>query len=474
MSRLPPIAFALLATVVAAAPAFAAERPPRDPASLATEFCAGCHGPQLTGGTAPNLLDDVWKNGSDDESLLRAIALGFPQAGMTGFNGILTEPEQRELVGYLRRRGRAFALGAIPMNLPPPSVATFKSERHTFRLETVAAPLNTPWSIVFLPGDRMLVSDRIGHLRLIERGVLQPEPVRHTPVPFVKQDGGYLDLIAHPDYARNGWLYLAYTELGTDDPEASMTVIVRGRVQDGAWTDQQLIFRAPQKYYYRDTSHYGCRFLFDPQGNLFFTLGDRGNAAGAQDLSSPLGKIHRVRDDGQPAPGNPFLGRAGAWPSIWSYGHRHPQGLQYHPATGHLWETEHGPRGGDELNRIEPGRNYGWPTISDGQAQSREVIEGTARAGMERPLASWTPSIAPAAIEFYRGERFPQWRDSLFVASLVGQHLRRIETKGDGVTHQEVLFREHGRVRDVVLGPDGYLYVALNNPGRIARLVPAD
>ena len=253
-----------------------------------------------------------------------------------------------------------------------------------------------------------------------------------------------------------------------------MTVIVRGRLKDGAWADQQLIFRAPQKYYFRDTSHFGCRFLFDPQGNLFFTLGDRGNAAGAQDLSSPLGKIHRVRDDGRPAPGNPFLDRPGAWASIWSYGHRHPQGLQYHPATGRLWETEHGPRGGDELNVIEPGRNYGWPTISDGQPQGREIIEGTARPGMERPVVSWTPSIAPAAIEFYRADRFPQWRNSLFVASLVSQHLRRIETDGDRVTHQEVLFREHGRVRDVVTGPDGFIYVALNNPGRIARLVPAD
>jgi glucose/arabinose dehydrogenase len=443
----------------------------RDPAQLATEFCAGCHGPNLTGGTAPSLLDDVWKHGSDDASLLRAIANGFPQAGMTGFTGILTDPEQRSLLDYLRRRGRQFALGLVPVNLPPPDVLAVRSERQAFRLETFASPLNTPWSIVFLPENRILVSDRIGLLRLIENGRLLPDPIRGTPVPFVKQDGGYLDLIAHPRYAENGWLYLAYTELG-EDKQNSMTVVVRGRIRDGTWTDETTLFRAAPKFYFRDTSHYGCRFLFDAEHRLFFTLGDRGNAAHAQDLASPLGKIHRILDDGRPAPGNPFLDRPDALPSIWTYGNRHPQGLQFHPVTGQLWSTEHGPRGGDELNLILPGRNYGWPTISDGLAQSTERIEGTAREGMERPIVSWTPSIAPAAIEFYAGDRYPAWKNNLFVASLVGRHLRRLVLEDNRVVHQEVLFSEQGRVRDVVTGPDGLLYVALNNPGRIARLVP--
>lgn len=463
----------LSALLVAATAARAAQPASRDPAALATELCAGCHGPNLTGGTAPSLLDDTWKFGRDDASVLRAIVTGFPDAGMPGFGHALNEKEQREMLAYLRRRGRQFALGLVPANLPPAPVVTFTTEKHTFRLETVVDSLDTPWSIVFLPGDRILVSDRIGVLRVVDHGQLQPAPIRGTPKPFVKQDGGFLDLIAHPDYARNGWLYLAYTELG-DNQSTSMTVVVRGRIRDGHWVDETTLFRAPQKYYYADTSHYGCRFLFDPDGHLFFTLGDRNSAAEAQDLTSPLGKIHRIRDDGRPAPGNPFLDRPGAWPSIWSFGHRHVQGLQYHPATGKLWATEHGPRGGDELNRLERARNYGWPTISDGLAQSREKIEGTTREGMERPVVSWTPSIAPAAIEFYRGERFPNWKNSLFVASLVGRHLRRIETVGDKVTHQEVLFSEQGRVRDVVTGPDGLLYVALNNPGRIARLVPVE
>ncbi|WP_414660957.1 PQQ-dependent sugar dehydrogenase [Horticoccus sp. 23ND18S-11] len=445
---------------------------PRDPAKLSAEFCVGCHGPNLVGGPAPNLLDDVWKTGSDDDSILRAIRDGNPQANMPPFAATLSEAEQRGMVAYLRRMGRQYALGLIPIVATPPASVTVTTQKHTFRLETVAAPLDTPWGIVFLPDGRMLVSDRVGQIRVIEKGEVKPEPIRGTPKPFVRQDGGYLDLIAHPEYARNGWLYLAYTETG-GTRGGTMTVVVRGRIRDGAWVDQQDIFRAaPEFYPVNDFSHYGCRFLFDREQRLFFTIGDRGRALDAQDLRSPLGKIHRVMDDGRIPPDNPFAGRADALPSVWSYGHRHVQGLQYHPATGKLWATEHGPRGGDELNRIEPGRNYGWPTISRGLPQQREVIEGTERAGMESPLAWWTPSIAPAAIEFYAGDRFPRWKNSLLVASLVGRHLRRIETDGDTVTSQEVLFAEMGRVRDVVTGPDGLIYLALNNPGRIARLVP--
>jgi glucose/arabinose dehydrogenase len=447
---------------------------PRDPARLSAELCVGCHGPNLSGGPAPSLLDNIWKSGSDDDSILRSIANGFPQANMPPFATVLSNEEQRLLLAYIRRLGRQFALGMIAPAVPPPASVTLQSERHSFKLETFAEPLDTPWGIVFLPEGRMLVSDRVGLLRVIEKGVLQPEPIRGTPVPFVRQDGGFLDLIAHPDYAKNGWLYLAYTESGKA-PRSSMTVVVRARIRDGAWVDQTDIFRAGQEHYsVDDYSHYGCRFLFDPTGHLFFTIGDRGKAHDAQDLSSPLGKIHRVMDDGRIPPDNPFAGKPNAMASIWSYGHRHVQGLQYHPVTGQLWATEHGPRGGDELNRIDRGHNYGWPVISYGQPQNREKIEGTSRAGMEQPIAWWTPSIAPAAIEFYNGSRFPKWKNNLFIATLVGRHLRRLEVDGDKVVRQEVLFSEMGRVRDVVTGPDGLIYVALNNPGRIARLVPVE
>lgn len=471
--RLLPVLLAAVLALLGSAPGVSAAAA-RDPAQLAIELCVGCHGPNLAGGTAPSLLDDVWKYGADDESVLRAIRVGFPQANMPGYATVISTEEQQGLLGYIRRLGRQFALGLIPSSVPLPDSITLKSEKHTFRLETFAAPLDTPWGFVFLPDGRILVSDRIGHIRVIENGKLLPAPIRGTPKPFVRQDGGFLDLIAHPDYAKNGWLYLAYTEAGTARG-STMTVVVRGRIKDGAWVDQTDIFRAPQQYYnVNDFSHYGCRFLFDSTGHLFFTIGDRGRARDAQDLTHPSGKIHRVLDDGRIPSDNPFASRPDAWRSIWSYGNRHVQGLQFHPVTGQLWATEHGPRGGDELNIIVAGHNYGWPTASNGLPQRDEKIEGPTHAGMDSPIAWWTPSIAPSGIGFYTGDKFPRWKNNLFIASLVGRHLRRLEIDGNKVVHQEVLFSELGRVRDVATGPDGLIYLALNNPGRIARLVPAD
>ncbi|MBL9189452.1 MAG: PQQ-dependent sugar dehydrogenase [Opitutaceae bacterium] len=469
-----PVPFALLPVSMVVAGTLLAAEAPRDPATLVTTLCAGCHGTNLTGGTAPNLLTDALKHGNDEASLLRAIRDGFPQTGMVGYAAILSPEEQTAMVAHIRKQSRDYAFGRILKPGGMPASATFKSERHTFRLETVADGLDTPWGITFLPDGTMLVSDRVGVIRTIAKdGKLDPNPIRNTPKPLVKQDGGYLDLIAHPDYARNGWLYLGYSEEG-ENPATSMTVIVRGRVRAGAWVDQELIFRAPQKFYYRDTSHYGCRFLWDKDGCLFFTIGERGTATDSQDLTNPLGKIHRIKDDGTTPPDNPFVKQAGAWPTIWSYGHRHPQGLQYHPVTGKLWSTEHGPRNGDELNRIEPGKNYGWPLASWGQVQFREKIGGTSHPGTEQPIVHWSPGIAPAAIEFCTTPRFPHWKNDLLVCGLFGRQLRRITTDGDRVTHQEVLFADQGRVRDVTVGPDGLIYVALNAPGRIARLVPAD
>ncbi|MEO6246022.1 MAG: PQQ-dependent sugar dehydrogenase [Opitutaceae bacterium] len=447
---------------------------PRDPATLATTLCAGCHGNNLTGGTAPNLLTNTLKHGNDDASILRAIREGFPQAGMVGYASVLSNEEQTAMLAHLRRQARDYAFGKILKPGGIPASVTFKSERQTFRLETFTEGLELPWGMAFLPDGSMLVSDRIGVIRSIAKdGKLAPDPIRGTPTAFVRQDGGYLDLIAHPDYAKNGWLYLAYTENG-EDRATSMTVIVRGRVRDGAWVDQELIFRAPQKFYFRDTSHYGCRFLWDKGGRLFFAIGERGKSTDAQDLSSPLGKIHRINADGSTPADNPFVKTAGAWPSVWSYGHRHVQGLQFHPVTGKLWATEHGPRNGDELNRIEPGKNYGWPLASWGQVQFSEKIGGTSHAGAEQPIVYWSPTVAPSGILFYTGDRYPGWKNNLFVCCLFGRQLRRIATEGDTVTHQEAVFADQGRVRHAVIGPDGLIYVALNAPGRIARLVPAE
>jgi glucose/arabinose dehydrogenase/galactose mutarotase-like enzyme len=443
----------------------------RPAAQIISEVCVNCHGPSLTGIPAPNLLDYFWNHGGSDEQIKHSIREGWPLSGMPAFRGILSEEEIDGLLAQIRSLTKEFRQGRIQIPKPPEMMA-FRSEKQSFRLETIASTLDTPWGMAFLPDGAFLVTERPGRLRVFRDGRLDPEPIAGLPEIFVKQDGGLLDVAVHPNYAQNGWVYLAHTEKGVE-PDTSMTVISRGRIRDHRWVDAQTLFRAAAKFYVpKDTSHYGCRFLFDGTDHLFFTIGDRGRPDDAQDLSSPLGKIHRIMDDGAVPKDNPFTNNPGALPSIWSYGHRHPQGLAFHPTTGRLWETEHGPTGGDELNLLEAGHNYGWPIVSSGTHAER--IFAATRAGMDDPVVFWTPSMAPSGIHFYKAARFPRWRDSLFVGCLAGQQLRRIETEGTRVTHQETLFRELGRVRHVTTGPEGLLYVAFNAPDRIARISPIE
>ena len=262
-----------------------------------------------------------------------------------------------------------------------------------------------------------------------------------------------------------------------------MTVLVRGRIRNNRWADNQVIFRAPSELYTTTSDHYGSRFLFDGKGHLFYSLGDRHNMANAQDLSVPMGKIHRVNDDGTAPGDNPFVGTPGALPTIWSYGHRNPEGLAFDPLTGLLWESEHGPTGGDEINIIEKGHNYGWGVVSMGLEPG---LTKQHQDGMDDPIAFYTPAIAPSGISFYSGDRYPGWKNNLFVAALAGQELLRIEVDGRRIVSQEAVFKEYGRVRDVKTGPDGLLYVLLQNPtgagtgmllsaptnGMLIRLVP--
>jgi glucose/arabinose dehydrogenase len=265
----------------------------------------------------------------------------------------------------------------------------------------------------------------------------------------------------------------------------SNTVIVRGKLNaSNEWTDQQVIFRSPSELYVASGVHFGSRFLWDKQNHLFFTLGERGTMQNAQDLKNPLGKIHRINDDGSVPKDNPFANKPDALGSVWSYGHRNPQGLAWDPVTGKLWESEHGPGGGDEINIIEPGKNYGWGVISMG---SQPGITERSHAGMEQPIVYFTPSLGPSGITFYTGSRYPAWKNnSLFVCALIGQQLRRLEVKDGKVTHQETVFGQFGRVHGIVMGPDGYFYVALQNPtagttgitmsastpGQLVRLMP--
>ena len=448
----------------------------RDAGKLYEQLCASCHGQNFEGGTGGSLIDDVWKHGpGDDAHLARLITGGLPELGMPGFGAVLDAPRVRALTVLLREKAvRAKERGTTYAK--PVEGQVIQSETAAFKIETVADGLDVPWSVGFLPDGDLLIAERSGKLRVVRDGKLQPEAIAGTPEVFAEGQGGLMIVKPHPGYAGNGWIYLAFSDRGNKAGEA-MTAVVRGRIRDGRWMDEQEIFRAPRELYRRGGVHFGTRLVFD-QGYLFFGIGERGAQDQAQDLSRPNGKIHRLFDDGRVPSDNPFIDRPNALPSIWSYGHRNPQGLVARPGTTgdnlQLWETEHGPRGGDELNLIKRGANFGWPLITYGMNYNgTPVTPDTARDGLEQPVIHWTPSIAVSGIDFYTGELFPTWKGNLFVGSLQQQELRRLVLDGEKVVSQEVIFRGIGRVRAVQAAPDGALFVCLESPGRVVRLVPA-
>ncbi len=475
-----PLRHALATLAALIAPLAPAQELTRDAAKLYAQFCAACHGDNLEGGSGGSLIDGSWmRSDGDDTHIERLIAEGLPESGMPGFGAVLDAPRIRALTVYLRERViRAEEKGATYHK--PAENQLVRGEVASFRVETWIGGLSIPWSIAFLPGTTdALIAERDGRLLLVRDGKLQPEPIAGTPRVWARGQGGLMVVQAHPDYAApgNGWIYLAFSDPGEKDGEA-MTAIVRGRIRDGRWTDEQQIYRAPRDLYRRSTVHFGTRLVFD-QGYLFFGIGDRGAQNDAQQLWLPNGKMHRIHDDGRVPADNPFVTAGGALPTIWSYGHRNPQGIVSRPGTTgdtlQIWLTEHGPRGGDELNLVKRGANFGWPVVTHGMNYNGTPITAeTSRPGMIDPVVHWTPSIAVCGLEFYTGDRFPAWKGHLFVGGLRQEEVRRLVLEGDRVKSQEVLFRGIGRVRTIHEGPDGLLYVGLENPGRIVRLVPAE
>ncbi len=476
--RLPPIvlfAARLLAACLATVPAHSAPEAPAAPRNLpkyVVGACAGCHGTSLEGGSAPSLVDATWKFGGSDDQIAASIRVGNPQAGMPAFGGSLSEKDIRGLVVHLRE----LASKASQRTNPAPRLnekALNSSRLHSFLIETSTSNLVEPWSLAFLPDGRSLVTEKGGTLRVIVAGVAGA-PVVGTPPVDASGQGGLFDVVPHPEFARNGWIYLIFADpqKKSDGKVQSMTAVVRGRIQGNTWNEQEVVFRAPLSTYRGSGGvHFGGRMAFDRAGFLFFSIGERGQGPDAQNLSLPNGKIHRVHDDGRIPADNPFVAQAGAMPSIWSYGHRNPQGLRIDPATDLLWEHEHGPRGGDELNRIQRGRNYGWPLATYGiNYNGTSITDLTARADLESPLTAWVPSIAPCGLSVYSGDRFPLWKTHLFVSALGSKELRRIQIKEGQVVDQEIILKAPGRLRDVTTSPDGLIYLLL--PDRVARLVP--
>ena len=351
-------------------------------------------------------------------------------------------------------------------------LGTYETAKHSFYLVKLTDGLEHPWGLAFLSDGRMLVTERPGRLRIVADGWLIPEPVAGVPEVWDDGQGGLLDVALHPDYAENGLIYLSYAS--PDDDDDAATAVARGRLVGDRLEDVEELYVALP----RDDNgrHFGSRLVF-ADGYLFVTAGDRGDSDRAQELDDPAGSIIRLHDDGRVPEDNPFVGTAGVRPELYSVGHRNPQGMTLEAATGRIYAIEHGPKGGDELNLIEPGVNYGWPVITYGKSyMGFKIGEGTHKEGMAQPVHYWVPSISPSGLTIYDGARFPAWQGSFFAGALSGELLVRLEIAGGKVVVEERMLEDlEERFRDVRQGPDGLIYLLTDHPdGMLLRLEPAD
>jgi len=427
-------------------------------------FCGGCHGEKMDA-----FVDRKWKHGSSKAEMYKAIKFGYADEGMPAFQAAFTDKAVNDLADYIVagvENVKRYDLNAIVIK-----ENYFPSESLAIKLDTILRDAKLPWGIAFLPGGGLLVTDRSGKLYK-KTGRNNVDTIAGLPPVLAEGQGGLLDIVLHPQFAKNKFIYLSYSAFKkTDSGVVATTAIMRAALEGNHLANQKIIFEALP--YSKTRHHYGSRMLFGRDGKLYFSVGERGNEKqNPQTTTNDLGKIHRINDDGSIPQDNPFVHTAGAKPSIYSYGHRNPQGLLLYPPTGAIWETEHGPRGGDELNLVKKGANYGWPVITYGiNYDGRIMSKISAAPGMEQPLTYWIPSIAPSGMAFVSGDRYPQWKGNLLVGSLRFKYLNRCVLKGNKVVHQEMLLKNIGRLRDVRMGPDGYIYVAVEG-GYVFRLVP--
>ncbi|WP_226390116.1 PQQ-dependent sugar dehydrogenase [Penaeicola halotolerans] len=338
-----------------------------------------------------------------------------------------------------------------------------------FDVEVVTDKLSNPWGMAWLPDGRMLVTERAGDIRIVQDGKLLADKVQGFPEVYAQGQGGLMDIKLHPDYASNGWIYFTYSS--PSGGGNAHTAVLRAKLQGNQLVNQEKLFQAlPQV---RSGVHYGSRLVFDGNGYMYISVGERGTMQNAQDLSTHSGSIIRLHDDGRIPSDNPFVNQAGAMREIWSYGHRNPQGMAMHPVTGAIWAHEHGPKGGDELNIIQKGKNYGWPLVSYGiNYDGRPITDKQEMEGVENPVHYWDPSIAPCGMAFVTGDKYPGWKNSILIGALSFRYVARVEVKDGKFVREEKLLQDIGRVRAIEQGPDGLIYVATESPGQIVRLVP--
>ncbi|HTE32741.1 MAG TPA: PQQ-dependent sugar dehydrogenase [Chryseolinea sp.] len=434
-------------------------------------YCGGCHGAQLQGGTGTALDKASMKHGGDRNSIMKSITKGIPGTEMAKWEGILSAQQIAAVTDFiLVAQKKPIAKNKIELPL------TVQTKDYKLKIEKlITTGLGTPWGIEFVDATHALISERVGELSWMINGKLDPTPITGTPKTYAQEvTGGYMDVALDPDYRRNGWVYLAFSENSTNsnNKEApGMTKIVRGKIVDHKWKDEQTLFQVNDSLKLTSGARWGCRFLFDRQGFLYFTIGDMGRGPDSQVLSRPSGKIYRINSDGSIPKDNPLYGSKTYLQAIYSWGNRNVQGIAQHPVTGLIYASEHGPRGGDELNIIKKGANYGWPVITYGIDYDGSIITNeTKKDGMEQPITQWTPSIAVSAIEFVTSPKLPKWKNNLIVTALAYQEIRRLIIDGDRVVDQEIILKGYGRVRDVKFGPDGAMYVLMNEPDEVLRI----
>lgn len=426
------------------------------------KYCAGCHGTQME-----RFAGNTWEAFKAGNDLTPVIKNGLPELGMPSFDKAFSDAEMKAISNYILTEIKGRKQAPVAAKFP----AVVRSKHQAFRIDTVAKGLDVPWGIAFLPDGDMLVTERSGQLFRFSGGKLKAI-ISGVPEVYAQGQGGLMDIVLHPKYQQNGWIYISYSQKAPDGVGGN-TAIFRAKLKDNKLAEQQELFKAMPNS--TKGVHFGCRMVFDDQGYLFFSVGERGEMNNAQTLTNHCGKIHRIFDDGRIPPDNPFVNTPGAMPTIYSYGHRNPQGIDIHPVSRRIYNNEHGPRGGDEINLVGKGNNYGWPVITFGINYDGTIItKETAKAGMEQPVFQWTPSIGPSSMKFVTGNRYPGWKGDILSGSLSFKYLERVRLEGGKVTGQEKLLENAGRVRNVTISPDGYIYVAVENPGIIVKLIPVN
>lgn len=428
------------------------------------QYCGGCHGEKMD-----MFVDRQWKHGYTRDALFKAVKHGYLEEGMPAFDSAFTDSEIYELADYMLdgiKRFKTFEFADAPKS------NKFKGGGLTVKLDTIVSGVQSVWAIAFLPNGELLITEKHGTLYRVDKNK-KKVAVKGSPVVFDANQGGLLDVILHPQYKSNGFIYLSYSAIREEGgKKLGSTAIMRARLDGNELKDQKVIFEAYPFTAMRH--HYGSRMVFGKDGMLYFSVGERGNEKEfPQNLDNDMGKIHRLKDDGTVPDDNPFVNTPGARASIWSYGHRNPQGLTIHPLTGEIWSHEHGPRGGDEINIVKKAANYGWPVITYGINYNGKIISNkTAQEGMEQPVQYWIPSIGPCGMTFVTTKKYKGWENQLLSGSLRFKYLNISYLDGIKVTKEDKLLKNIGRMRDVRVGPDGFIYVAVEEPGAVFRLVP--